>query len=456
MLAMRRLGPGALILGLVLIAPGRASADLVARGVLDGSLALGAKGTPYVAYVRGNHLVVATRAADHRWRSEVADNVSAGSQVMAFQVGKAGPVALVLSADSRRLNVVRRRVPGWQSIRLSTKLGRDGILGWPGLVLDRRGLPVVAYTRWNSVNHKSQLLLSRLDARSRVRTIRITAEGFPQSYVAPPAEPVLVGGRVHVIESYGYRGSVGTFEWFPNKRTWTGLGLDAGYGDFPIGPVFGGMGPDGYLHAAWTESMIPLGDAPVTLVTRRKFSDSIFVLDRALTTGLALPRSGAEVAANEWVSPDDLGLSGQKYLWAGTIVRGGSKIELDGWLAGLAVAPRGGRDLLLGSAEGLSWYRSPERLATKVTIEATANDDGTVGVSGRVGGVASGQVKLYRERPSAARVQIATLSLATGAFSFVDRGAPPDRPTLYRAVYTDPRAGIPYAALLRSPVAELG
>jgi hypothetical protein len=63
-------------------------------------------------------------------------------------------------------------------------------------------------------------------------------------------------------------------------------------------------------------------------------------------------------------------------------------------------------------------------------------------------------VRLYRERPSEARVQIATLSLATGAFSFVDRGAPPDRPTLYRAVYTDPRTGIPYAALLRTPVGE--
>jgi hypothetical protein len=454
MLAMRRLGPGVLALALVLIAPGRASADLVVRGVHDGSLALGAKGKPYVAYVRGNKLVVATPVAGHSWRSEVADNVSAGSQIMALEVGKAGPVALVLSGDNRRLTLVRRRVPGWQSIRLSTKLGRDGSLGWPGLVLDRAGLPVVAYTRWNSVSYKSQLLLSRLNVRGRVQTIRITAEGFPQSYVAPPAEPVLVGSRVHVIESYGYRGTVATFEWFPNKRTWTGLGLDAGYGDFPLGAVFGGIGPDGHLHAAWTESMIPLGDAPVTLVTRGRIADSIFVLDRALTTGLALPRSGPEVAANEWVSPDDLGLSGQKYLWAGTIVRGESKIELDGWLAGLAVAPRSGRDILLGGPAGLAWYRSPSRLATKVTIEAADNGAGAVDVSGRVGGVGSGKVKIYRERPGEARVHIGTVSISAGAFSFVDSGAPPDRPTLYRAVYTDPRTGIPYAALLRTPVGE--
>jgi hypothetical protein len=455
MLAMRRLGPAALVLAFVLVAPGRAAADIVARGVHDGSLALGANGTPYVAYVHGKSLIVATRTGPGRWRSELADTVSTGSQLMAFTVGPTGPVGLVLSGDSRRMNLVRKGLLGWQSIRVNAKLAKDGLLGWPGLALDRAGLPLIAYTRWNSVTFKSQLLLTRLDAQGRMRTIRITAEGFPQSYVPPPAEPVLVGGRVHVIESYGFRGSVATFEWFPNKRTWTGLGLDAGYGDFPLGPVFGGVGPDGALHAAWTESMIPLGDAPVTLVTRAKVSDSIFVLNRALTTGLALTRSGAEVAANEWVSPDDIGLSGQNYLWAGTIVFRQSHVELDGWLAGLAVSPGGGRDILLGGASGLSWYRSPRRLTTRVTIDATDNGDGTVSVSGRVGGVASAKVKLYRERPSEARVHVATVNLAAGAFSFVDH-TPPDRPSLYRAVYTDPRTGIPYAALLRNPVVDSG
>jgi hypothetical protein len=451
MLAMRMLGPAALALAFVLLAPGRASAEIVARGVHDGSLALGPKGTPYVAYVKGKRLFVATRSARGRWRAEVADSVSVGSQVRAFDVGRGGPVALVLSADSRRLNLVRKRLLGWQSIRLNAKLGRAGALGWPGLAFDRAGLPLVAYTRWNSSNFKSQLLLTRLNAKGRATTIRITAEGFPQSYVPPPAKPVLVGGRVHVIESYGYRGTVATFEWFPNKRTWTGLGLDAGYGDFPLGPVFGGMGPDGVLHAAWTESLIPLGSAPVTLVSRGKIADSIFVLDRALTTGLALSRSGAEVAANEWISPDDIGVTGQNYLWAGTIVFRETHVELDGWLAGLAVSPRAGRDVLLGGVGGLSWYRSPRRLTTRVSIEATDNGDGTVTVSGRVGAVPSGKVKLYRERPSEPRVHVASLNLATGEFSFVDH-APPDRPTLYRAVYTDPRTGIPYAALLREPV----
>jgi hypothetical protein len=455
MLAMRMLGPAALALALVLVAPGLASADIVARGVHDGSLALNAKGKPYVGYVRGKSLVVATRTGPGHWRAEVADSVSIGSQLMAFAIGRTGPVALVLSGDNRRLSLVRKGLLGWQSIRINTKLASNGLLGWPGLAFDRAGMPLIAYTRWNSVNFKSQLLLTRLDAKGRLKTIRITAEGFPQSYVPPPAKPIVVAGRVHVIESYGYRGTVATFEWYPNKRTWTGLGLDAGYGDFPLGPVFGSIGPDGFLHAAWTESMIPLGDAPVTLVTRGRISDSVFVLDRALTTGLAVGRSGAEVAANEWVSPDDIGLSGQQYLWAGTIVFRQTRVELDGWLAGLAIEPRGGRDLLLGGPAGLTWYRSPRRLTTRVSIEAADQGDGTVDVSGRVSGVSSGKVVLYRERPSEDRVPVASVRLTEGAFSFVD-DAPPVRPTLYRAVYTDPSTGIPYAALLRAPVGDSG
>ena len=39
---------------------------------------------------------------------------------------------------------------------------------------------------------------------------------------------------------------------------------------------------------------------------------------------------------------------------------------------------------------------------------------------------------------------------ADGTFIFQD--AAPTSPTLYRAVYVDPVSGIPYAALLRTPV----
>jgi hypothetical protein len=90
-----------------------------------------------------------------------------------------------------------------------------------------------------------------------------------------------------------------------------------------------------------------------------------------------------------------------------------------------------------------------------VPVAAAANGEGAVDVSGRVGGVASGKVRLYRERPSQKRVPVATLNLSGGTFSFVD-DAPAVRPILYRAVYTDPRTGIPYAALLRDPITDSG
>ena len=434
---------------LALVAVAGASAEAVVRGIPDGLLALNGKGVPSVAFVRGSSLVIATRLGPRRWRQVKAAAVSRGSGVSAFQIGAAGPVALVQSADQREIMLVRRRSVGWQTIDVAGKLPPQVRLGWPGLTLDRRGRPVIGYTRWNSSTLNSRLLLARVDGKGRVSARSITSEGFPQSLVPPPAAPVLFGGRAHVIESYGYRGVLGTFEWVPQKRTWIGIGLDAGVGDFPVGPVFAGLSPGGTLHAAWTVSLAFIGDSPVTLVERRRFASSQFVLDRALTTGLALPASGPEVAANEWVGPDDVGLSSGGNLWAGTVVRARSHIQLDGWLAGLAVAPRGGRDVLLGGRAGLRWFRSPRALATKVTLEAT-DRSGTISLAGTVSGVARGHVTIYRERPGGKRRPIGRAEITGGSFSFLDRGSL--RSLLYRAVYNDPATGIPYAALLRAPV----
>jgi hypothetical protein len=439
----------ALACAIAFVAAGGASAETVARGVQDGFLALDVKGTPSVAFVRGSTLFVATRSPAGRWAQARAAAVPAGSTVTAFALGAAGPVALVESADVRTLLLVRRRSVGWQTLRVAGGLAPRFRLGWPGLALDRAGLPVVAYTRWNGASLNSRLLFARVDAKGRITTKRITEEGFPKSLVPPPAAPVLFGGVVHVVEAYGYRGVLGTLEWFPQKRDWLGFGLDAGIGDFPVGPVLAGLSPSGVLHAAWTDSLTSFGSAPVTLAVRRKLASSEFVLDRALVTGLALAPSGPEVAANEWVGPDDLGLTGNDYVWAGTIVHGKSHIGVDGWLAGLAVAPRGGRDLLLGGPEGLRWFRTPRRPVTRVTIEATGEGDSVV-LEGRVRATPTGSVTLYRERPGEPRKAIGRAALSGGAFTFTDH--PATRPLLYRAVYTDPVSGVPYAALLREPV----
>src|SRR5215210_8752260 len=383
---------------IALVTGGGASAEVVARGVENGQLALDAKGTPSVAFVRGSTFVVATRVGGSRWAQAKAASVSASSNVMAFTIGPDGPVALVQSADDRTLLLVRRHSVGWQTIRLASRLAAPYRLGWPGLAVGRRGGISVAYTRWNGATLNSRLLLARLDRKGRVRTERITLEGFPKSLVPPPAAPVLFGGRVHVIESYGYRGVLGTLEWFPQKKTWLGLNLDSGLGDFPLGPVLAGLSRGGILHAAWTESLTYFGTAPVTLAIRGRDASSAFVLDRALVTGLALPSSGPEVAGNEWVGADELGLAGDDVLWAGTIVWGRSQVELDGWLAGLAVSPLGGRDLLLGGPAGLSWFHSRGQAATRVSVETVEGDGGTA-VSGHVRAVTSGTVTLYRERP---------------------------------------------------------
>src|SRR5947207_8189554 len=436
----------ALAFGLALAAAGSASAELVARGVQDGALALGPKGTPYVAFVRGSKVVVAHRGVK-RWRSEVADRVTDGWQVQGFEVGRAGPVVVVQSADTRHVLVLRRTLLGWQAIRLAKRLPAKTMLGWPGLAVDRAGNPLVAYARWNPASFATQLVLARIDERGRVRETQITAGGFPPAYLPPSAEPLVVGTRVHVLESFGWRGSVSTYEWYPRGKTWVGLGVDISRGDWPLGPVFAARAKNGRVYAAWTESMLGYGFVPVTLAVHALHSFSVrsmFVLDRALTTALALPASGPEVAANEWVDDSDLGLDGDAQVWAG-VVRGADRVELDGWIAGFAAPAAGGRDLLLTGPAGLFWFHSRGRLTTRVALAALAGPGG-VTVSGTVAGATSGTVRIYRERPGSARQLAGSAALSGGSYSFLDRS--PAEPQLYRAVYVDPRSGIPFAALL--------
>jgi hypothetical protein len=60
-------------------------------------------------------------------------------------------------------------------------------------------------------------------------------------------------------------------------------------------------------------------------------------------------------------------------------------------------------------------------------------------------------VQVYRETPNFGRALVASVPLAAdGSFAVAD--APPSSPVFYRAVYVDPATGVPYAALLRTPV----
>jgi hypothetical protein len=441
---MRSVG---LVVAAALALAGAASAQVVAPHVQDGELAVAPGGKPFVAYAHAGALHVASRSSKGRWVTQRVGSLAPGAALVAFEAGKLGPVSVVLGPEARGLVVVQGR----RRTQLAAGLPAGVTLGWPGLALDSRGLPVIAYTRWRQSTHESTLVLTRIDKRGRVNVRNVTSGGFPKSFVAPPATPLFVAGRVHVLESYGMDGAVGTIEWHPRGHAWTGQYIDGGIGDYPVGPLLAATGIGGIVYAAWTQALLGTGDLPVTLAVHGRSIQSDFVLNRALTTGLAVTRAGPEVAADEWVTGAEMGLAGSGVTWAGTVFGHGRRIELDGWLADLAPAPRGARDLLLGGPAGLSWFRAPRPPQVRVSIAATTTGTGSVVVSGHVRGGAGGSVTIVRERPGSPRETAGTARLgADGSYSFSDR--PPARPLLYRAVYVDGATGIPFAALLRQPV----
>ena len=86
-----------------------------------------------------------------------------------------------------------------------------------------------------------------------------------------------------------------------------------------------------------------------------------------------------------------------------------------------------------------------------VSLSAEPRDDGTVALSGRVQGAHGGHITIYREHSKTRRETAGTVKPGVGGtFALVD--TPRTRPVFYRAVYTDPVTGIPYAKLLRDPV----
>jgi hypothetical protein len=433
---------------------GSASGELVARAP-DGMIAVTPRGAPLVGYVSGAELLVARRGGRGHWIQQRAARIARGSRLAAFAAGSAGPVAVVIGPGDRSLAVLRRKKDRWVKTRLTGSLGPDLTLGWPGLTLDRRGLPVVAYTRWHTHSLFSQLILARVGTRG-AQTQRVTAGGWPKSYTPPPAAPVLLpDGSVHVVETYGVSGAVGTIEWTPRKKTWIGVYLSAGRGGFPIGPMFAAPGRGSVVYAAWTEEFPGslYGGFPVTIATHGREITENVVSERGVTTGLAMTRNGPVVAANEWVSADSFSFSVTEpdAVWAGTVTGSGGS-ELDGRLAGLAAVPHSAaQDLLLSRPDGLSWFRTRGSLPVHVSLSAEARADGTVALSGRVQGARGGKVTIYRERSKAIREAAGIAKLGTGGtFALVD--SPRIRPTFYRAVYTDPATGIPYAKLLRDPI----
>ena len=432
---------------------GSASAELVAK-VPDGLVTVTPRGAPVVGFVRGSQLVITRRTAPGRWRQQPVASVGRGATLAAFDAGVAGPVAVVLARGDRSLTVIHQQGKRWLKTRLTGRLDTDITLGWPGLTLDRRGKPIVAFTHWHSRSLYSQLILARLDGR-KAHTQRVTAGGWPKSYTPPPAAPVMMpNGRIHVVETYVVSGVVGTIEWMPRNKTWIGEFLSGGRGGFPIGPMFAARGRGSVVYASWSEAFPGsiYGGFPVTLARHGSEITEDIVSERGVSAGLVMTPHGPQVAANEWVSGNDVSFAfpAADTVWAAT-VSGPNGSELDGRLTDIAEAPSGAQDLLLSRPEGLSWFRT-RSLPVHVTLESEQRADGSMLLTGHVQGGRGGKVTIYREHTKTRREVAATLKLgAGGEFSAVEPAR--TETTYYRAVYTDLRTGIPYAKLLRDSVA---
>ena len=409
-----------------LLLPAPAQADIVAQNIDSGLLAVGRDGTPRVAYVSGSDLVVARRGAAG-WTSVRLGRVPGTRHVLAGLVvdGRGRPSVLVEAPQGQWLALAR---PG-SKLRVVARPRKGASFGPAGLTLDRAGRPAFAYAL-KLPSGKTWLRLVTLDARGRLHVHGITKGGFPSSSQVPGAAPVLVGSRLHVVETY----SSAAIDWGPKQGGgWEGQYLFASRIGTPAGRV--GAVTDGRrLWSSWTQLS---GDAINVLLNLSADTQATeTVVEHGIFVSLLLAGGHPEVGAYDWGELAETG----DLMYAGVLAdENGRFTELDGRLLGYAAAPSGTRQLLLSTRSGLEWFESPARPATRVTLNAD--------LSGRVDGAAGGVVQLYRETASSSTLAATADLAADGSFAFHD--PPPASPTLYRAVYVDAATQIPYASLLR-------
>ena len=413
-------------------------AAIVAPGADDAILALTPRGAPRVAYVSGSALFLASPRAGGRWRSvRIAALPSGRPRVAGLEVTDGGRAfVLVEDEEGRWLVLADRPRTRWRLRVVARELPAEAVLGPAGLTLDRVGKPAVAY----AFRLPDRRTFLRLVTGGSFRTIAITLEGFPESGVVPAAAPVrMPDGTIRVLETYAARGG-GAILWRYATGEWRGLFLSSSVGGTaPVGPVFAeAAGPA--FAAAWTLAGPAAGEFQARLARRPDRPQAEILHRRARVEAVLLTAGDVLVAASESVAG----------LTAGLLLAADST-ELDGRILGAAASAGGVRHLLLANPDGLSWYSTPVLQALEVSLRGAAGPEGTVQLSGRVGGRISGRVEIYRERSGVARELVGTAPIAAdGSFAAVD--VPPTRPVLYRAVYRDELSGIPYASLLRTPV----
>jgi hypothetical protein len=394
-----------------------AKAELLYQGQVNGArLAAPQPGRPpVVGYVLGSSVHVASRGPSG-WTDAA----------VRF------PSAVELDGLAGRFVLGRARDGTWLALWDGTKLrffhrdSRQARFGPAGLALDRNGRAVVAYALWFP-SQRTFLRLAQLRSDGALRVRPVTREGFPSSRVPAAAAPVvLASGEIRVVETF----LPGAISW--QLTGWGKLLFSSALGVPTGGVVAGASGST--VYAAWTEAFPTLGPPAVVLASHAERVQSGVALEDAVLAGLALTPDGPELAANRCIPAAAFGLEGNGV--CGGIVAGGG---VDGVLADY-VAVGAERRLLLQTQDGLEWFSSPGPLPVRVTLNAD--------LSGRVDGVSGGTVTIYRERPGEPRTELATVPLGPdGAFSTPAPASP--QAVAYRAVYTEPATGIPYAALVR-------
>ena len=411
--------------------PGLGKAEIVAPTSSEALLAVARDGTPRVAFFSGRDVVVARRTTAG-WKFARAGKVPGTRPVLAGLVvdGRGRTSLLVESENGSWLALVDRG----GKLRVVARPRRGASLGPAGLTLDAAGGPAYAYAL-RKPSAKTWLRLVTTDAGGRLHTHGITKGGFPSSTFVPGAAPVLVRGRLHVVETY----TDAAVDWGPKAGGgWEGQFLFASRSGTPAGRVGAAASASG-LWSAWTE--LTGESLSVLLTLSAETQSTATALEHGIFVSLLVDRGNAEVGGYDWA------MLGEAPVFAGVLAdSNGPFAELDGRLDGYARTPDGGRQLLLSTPSGLEWFDSPTRPAVQVSITA----DSTGLVQGRADGASGGGVQIYRET-GGNRSPVGAVQLGPdGTYRFQD--AAPTSPTLYRAVYVDAATAIPFAALLRTPV----
>jgi hypothetical protein len=410
----------------VVFLPSPAQAEIVAPTDSPALLAVARDGSPRVVYLSGRDLVLARRGTSG-WTHTGLGRVPGTSPVLAgLVVDRRGRTsALVQAANGSWLALAS---PG-RKLRVVFRPRQGRSVGPAGLTLDAADRPAFAYAL-NLRSAKTYLRLVTTDARGRLHTHGITKGGFPSTSLAAGAAPVLVRGRLHVVETY----TSAAIDWGPKRGGgWEGQYLFYSIIGSPTGHVEAAAN-GGALWSAWTQLS---GEAINVLLTlSASTQETTIVLDHGIFVSLALAGATPEVGAYDWVE------AGDWFAYAGVLTDvNGPFTEVDGRLRGYeAFGAR--RQLLLSTASGLEWFESPARPAIRVAL----NPD----LSGRVEGATGGLVDVYREGP-AGRALVGHAELGReGTFAVTDTPPLSPLPFFYRAVYVDPVTNIPYASLLRN------